>query len=326
MVQSILVRMPNWLGDFVMGLPCLESLRDAFPSAKITLMSKPHLHSLISSHHRVDRLLPPNVPEGEFDLGLLLTNSFSSAWSAWKGRIARRIGFRGNYRSFLLTDPIPFPKNRPEQHLVETYLHLLSPLGITPTVKVPRLWADRALRDRVCAEHGIGTNDRILGLNPGAAYGPAKCWPLERFRAVAQRFLLDRADGKVVVLGDQHGIASGETICRGLGTRALNLAGKTTLAECIAWLARCDLVLTNDSGPMHVASALRTPLVALFGSTNPVVTGPYGFGVVLRRPVACSPCYRRECPIDFRCMLGISVDEAYAALEKFMHKDIASER
>ena len=150
----------------------------------------------------------------------------------------------------------------------------------------------------------------ILGINTQAAYGPAKCWIPERFRTVAEHF---STKGSVLFFGDDKGKEEIEKICSGLPVH--NLAGKTSLPELISHIAACDFFLTNDSGPMHIAAACQTKLVALFGSTNDVATGPYKFGTVVHKRVACSPCYRRVCPIDFPCMREISTAEVIEKLE-----------
>jgi heptosyltransferase-2 len=164
----------------------------------------------------------------------------------------------------------------------------------------------------------------LFGLNAGAAYGPAKRWPRERFIAAAKG-LMQRIACRCWVFGAEADEADAASIARELATPAPGgsaaarcLAGRTSLRELCAALKACDVVLTNDSGPMHLAAAVGTPVVALFGSTSPELTGPGLPGtthhVVVRAPVPCAPCFRRECPIDFRCMTGISVEQVVEAV------------
>ena len=341
--QNILVRMPNWLGDCVMATPLLADLRARWPKAKITAMCQgatgdllkedPHLDEIFKFKrpsgwiHRCEHgdIVAP-LKQGEYDLGILLPLSFSSAWWFWRGGVKRRLGYAAHLRSWLLTDPVPLPEKLEQQHLVTTYKMLLSKLEIPLSDRPPRLYLSQeeaaAAKKRLAGELLSGWNpdqgNLLIGINPGAAYGSAKCWPVERFTALSQK-LMENPAIKLVFFGDPAGEPLVHTICKSLPLdRAINLAGKTTLRELMALIQACSLFLTNDSGPMHIASALQVPLIALFGSTNPTATGPYGGGVVLYKQAACSPCYRRECPIDFRCMTAIGVEEVYAAIQNML--------
>lgn len=335
--QNILVRMPNWLGDLVMGTPVLADLRLQFPEATITAMVSqglapvlqhdPHIDAIYGFkkasgwlHHNHNKQIISTLRKGDFDIGILLTNSFSSAYWMWQGKVARRIGFSGHFRGWLLNDPVLYPADYQTIHHVLLYKHLLTPLNIPLSQTSPRLYVteeeQKAVQNKLDSFH-IPKNSLIVGVNPGAAYGAAKCWIPERFIEVTKKLL---EDPRVYVLyfGDPAGTSLVETICKGLSDRVINLAGKTTLRELIAFIEACTVFLTNDSGPMHVASALGTPLVALFGSTSDIRTGPYGGGEVIHKRAPCSPCYQRVCPIDFRCMKEISVDEVYARLRKLL--------
>ncbi len=332
--------MPNWLGDLVMATPILQDIRQKWPKANITAMCQsnvapllqhdPHINEVYSykkpsgwihrhQHHRIFE----ELRLGEYNLGILLTNSFSSAWWFWRGRVANRIGFAGNLRSWLLSKAVPFPAGKETQHLVLTYKALLAPLGIPLSNTPPRLYVspeEIQAAHTLIGSYGVALKEQILvGINPGAAYGSAKCWLPERFRAVTERLLEDPRI-TVVYFGDPAGRPLVDDICQGLGARVINLAGKTSIRELLALMQACAVLLTNDSGPMHIASALGVPLVALFGSTSDVRTGPYGGGIVIHKRVECSPCYKRICPIDFRCMKRIEVDEVYAAILRSIKK------
>lgn len=313
--MNIVIRMPNWLGDLVMATPMIEEIKIKWPTSHLTALCKDPLLPLLEGHPSINALLPLSKAEHiQADLGILLTNSFSSAWHFFKNRIKKRIGYRNECRSFLLTDPKPFPKERGNEHLVDTYKRLLdvpfSPshpkLFITPQEKIH---AKQTLKN-----YGIPENVTLIGVNPTAAYGPAKCWLPERFRELTTRF----TDCYFLYFGDPSGQAQVAEICKGLSASVLNLAGKTTLRELMALIAECDAFLTNDSGPMHLAAALRTPLLALFGSTNEIATGPYHCGEIIHKHVPCSPCYKRVCPIDFRCMTQITVDEVEQKLRRIL--------
>jgi heptosyltransferase-2 len=327
--------MPNWIGDLVMATPILSDLRKAYPKARITAMCRAPLCELLRDDPEIDelfcfskasrfgrRMARRNIIEklrnGGYDLGILLTHSFSSAWWFWFGRVQNRIGYECNMRNWLLTQSLPFPKNMQNQHLVTTYKMLLEPLGISVSNTPPRLYLTaKEITDAraLLKEYGVPEGALVVGINPGATYGSAKCWLPERFRIVTEK-LLKTTDVYIFYFGDVATAGLVKEICRDLPSRVVNLAGITSLRELTALVSLCDVLLTNDSGPMHIADAVETPVVALFGSTSEVITGPYRMGTVIHKHVECSPCYQRVCPIDFRCMKQIETDEVYEAVRK----------
>jgi heptosyltransferase-2 len=338
--EKILIRMPNWIGDLVMATPILTDVRKAYPNAHITAMCRTPICELLKEDLDIDELfcfskasgfgrrserrdIVEKIRAGKYDLGILLTHSFSSAWWFWLGRIQRRLGYRANGRSLLLTDKIDFPAHVEKQHLVNTYKNILTPLGIPVSETKPRLFLlDKELEEArtLLKQRGVSPKARLVGINPGAAYGSAKCWLPERFRQVTEK-LLEHENIQIVYFGDQITQPLVKEICQGFPSRVINLAGVTTLRELASLIKLCDVLLTNDSGPMHIAAAVGTPLVALFGSTNEVATGPYKTGVVIHKHVECSPCYKRVCPIDFRCMKRIETDEVYDALIQTLNQN-----
>ena len=160
----------------------------------------------------------------------------------------------------------------------------------------------------------------MIGINPGAAYGSAKCWPPERFKALALRLLLEK-ETYVVFFGDASTASLVKEICQGLPDTAINLAGVTSLRELACLIKDCDLLITNDSGPMHMGAAFDTPMIALFGSTDDRLTGPYGQETaVINKRVSCSPCFKRVCPIDFRCMKQIGVEEVAERAQELLRR------
>jgi len=331
--KNIIIRMPNWLGDAVMGTPVIADLRRHWPDAKITVMSLRSVGSILEHDPNIDELFTFQRPSGwihrshvrnilmplrhgHYDLGVLLTNSFSSCWWFWRGHVENRIGFACNFRSPFLNYAVPFPKNKESQHQVITYKMLLEPLGMPVSDTDPQLYVTekekQTARDLLCL-YGISPKNRVIGINPGAAYGSAKCWLPERFQEVTRR-LLENKDMYILYFGDANGASLVEKICQNMPERVINLAKKTNLREFMALITLCDAFLSNDSGPMHLCAALGIPLLALFGSTSDVKTGPYKFGTVLHKHAPCSPCYLRNCPIDFRCMKEISSEEVYQSL------------
>ncbi len=335
--KNIIVRMPNWIGDLVMATPILTDLKKAFPKARLTAMCRSPICELLKEDPEIDELfcfsktsgfsrrqeqraIVEKLRKGNYDLGILLTHSFSSAWWFWQGKVRHRLGYEAHFRSLLLTERLPFPENIQNQHLVVTYKMLLEPLGIPVSETSPRLYLtdqEKADARTLLRQQGIPDQAIVVGINPGATYGSAKCWLPERFHEVAQRLMAD-PQVHVVFFGDQATASLVKEICLGLPSRVVNLAGATSLRELASVISNCDAILTNDSGPMHVADALGIPTVALFGSTSVVVTGPYHGAKVIHKHVECSPCYQRTCPIDFRCMKRIEVDEVVDAIEKII--------
>lgn len=339
--SNVIVRMPNWLGDLVMATPVLHDLRAHFPNARITAMCLAGQSALLENNPYIDTLLRFQRPSGwihrfhhahvfdelrknAYDVGILLPNSFTSAWWFWRGHVKRRIGYIDHGRRLLLNDPVSYPEDRKTLHQVTLYKRLLAPLGIPVSDTKPELFVNSEAQKAVKAllrDRGVQSQDTLIGINPGAAYGTAKCWPPERFKALTQQLLVE-TDYPIVYFGDHASAPVVNDICSSCGAsdRLINLAGKTSLSELVAAIQACSVLLTNDSGPMHIAAALGTPPLALFGSTSDVATSPYKFGRVIHKHVECSPCYKRVCPIDFRCMTRIEVDEVFRELQMLIEQ------
>lgn len=340
--QKIMVRATNWIGDAVLSLPAFAALRASFPKAEIVLVAKPWVGELYWYHPAVNRQIVYD-PEGQhrgargfwrlvqslraerFDLAILLQNAFHAAWMAWCARIPVRIGYAHDGRSALVSEAIDVPSPAAYGHQAYYYLQLLFRAGLIEkpeavreirlhVAESERQWATRKL-----AALGLGGPRFLVGLNPGASFGPAKCWLPERYAALADR-LIGALDADVLIFGSRAERPLAETIARSMEHTPIVVAGETTLRQLMALLVECRLVVTNDSGPMHLAAALGLPLVAIFGSTNERATGPVGSRVrIIKRPAACSPCGLRECPIDFRCMESVSVDDVYRSTLELIH-------
>ncbi len=335
--KKILIRMPNWLGDLVMATPLLKDLRDHFSKSHITAMCNSNVAPLLKEDPYVDEVLSFTKQSGwihgqhhslvkalrfgGYDLGVLTTNSFSSAWWFWKGNVQNRMGYAANFRSFLLNKAMKFPKEKEFQHQVITYKMLLACLGI-PVSDTPLHLVvseeELTLSSQTLKKYGAHVGEHIIiGINPGAAFGSAKCWLPDRFSHVTTK-LLQNPNVRVVYFGDHNTAPLVQDICQHLPETVINLAGKTNIRELMAHISNCSAMLSNDSGPMHIAAALKTPLVAIFGSTNDVKTRPYEHGTVIHKHVECSPCYQRVCPIDFKCMTQIQVDEVCQEILKLI--------
>ena len=340
--KNIIVRMPNWIGDLVMATPLLEDIKKKYPNSQLTVMCKTPFGQILENDPHVDEIFcfkkvrgavrrdqKRNIIEklsvGKYDLGILTTNSFSSAWWFWQGKVQERVGFKANLRSLLLSCGIDFPENKAKQHLVKTYKKLLSPLGVKESETPPKLYLkEEEIKGAydILSKYGVEKGHTIVGINPGAAFGSAKCWIPERFSEVAKKLSAKRSDVKVVFFGDESTAQLVKTICSELPKEVVNLAGLTSIRELMSLIKVCDVFLTNDSGPMHVGDALEVPLVALFGSTNDVATGPYRQGKVIHKRVECSPCYKRTCPIDFKCMKNIHTEEVYSEILQILESEI----
>ncbi|MCZ2076875.1 MAG: lipopolysaccharide heptosyltransferase II [Bryobacterales bacterium] len=343
--EKILVRAANWVGDAVMSLPAVRAVRERYPASYIAVLAKPWVADLYTRESSIDALIPYPAARGvkdvagklrvarriareQFDCAILLPNAFEAALVAWLARIPRRIGYSRDARGFLLTDAVAVPKqDEIPPHQRYYYLELLRRAGVLVSLPaVPSIELEGAAQARKAGASRFGEfemPERVIGVSPGAAYGSAKRWLPERFAEAAAR-LATGARAGVAVFGSPGERALCETVAaavRSHGVQALNLAGKTSLGQFIELAAACRLYLTNDSGAMHIASALGVPTVAIFGPTDFIATGPTGPAtVVVRESVSCSPCLLRECPIDHRCMTQVTVDRVVrAALELDAH-------
>ena len=234
-------------------------------------------------------------------------NSLRAALEAKLAGIPQRIGYARGGRGFLLTSTVPVPPRNPARlHQKFYYLDLATACGAPADDSLPEL-----------RRSSPAAKELQIAICPGAEYGPAKRWPIENYAAVAKH-LAEQRKAKLVILGAAGDAAIAASLAEQI-PGAENRAGQTSLAEFIAALESSRLVIGNDSGAMHVASALGIPTVAIFGSTEPALTGPLGSRTtVLRHHVPCSPCFLRECPIDFACMTSIGPEKVIAAAEKFL--------
>jgi heptosyltransferase-2 len=333
--NRILVRATNWVGDAVMSLPALRALHERYPDAEIAILAKPWVADLYRRETVARRVIPYTAKTlGEkwtagralacegFDCAVLLQNAFEAAAVAVAAGIPERIGYARDGRSFLLTRAVAVPRpGEIPRHERFYYLEMLRRAGIVqqlPACDRIRLEGSEEARASGLARfQELGLGGTVIGVSPGAAYGTAKRWMPESFAEAATA--VARSMGASVAL---FGSASERDLCASIeraitGVPVRNLAGQTTLAEFMDLAAACRVFLTNDSGGMHIASALGVPTVAVFGSTDETTTGPTGdLARVVREKVECAPCLRRECPIDHRCMTRIAPQRvADAALE-----------
>jgi heptosyltransferase-2 len=322
--DKILVRATNWVGDAVMSLPALRALHQRFPRAEISILAKPWVADLYGREPFCHRLIPYSASdlaskwraarglrEYGFDCAILLQNAFEAAAVAWIAGIPQRIGYARDGRGMLLTQAIPVPRpGEIPRHERFYYLELLRRAGILEAMPendlIPLEGAPAARIAGLERFRQLGMGETVIGVSPGAAYGSAKRWIPERFAESANRCAKELG-ASVAIFGSKDERELCAEVAAAIQAPVQNFAGETTLAEFIDLAAACRLYLTNDSGAMHIASALGVPTVAIFGATDDVATGPTGpLARVVREPVECSPCLKRECPIDHRCMTRVT--------------------
>ena len=335
--MKILVRATNWIGDAVMSLPAITAIRGSFPDAKITVLARPWVADIYARQTAIDRVIPYRAARGArdlsakwelakqlrseaFDCAILLQNAFEAALLARLAGIPRRIGYDRDGRGWLLTHPIAVPKaSEIPRHQSFYYLELLRRAGIldalpeTQTIRLDGI--DQAIARGASRFAELGTDLPVIGVSPGAAYGGAKRWMADGFADAATHVALQES-ASVALFGSESERPLCDAIAESVQTRGvkvISLAGRTTLREFIDLAAACRLFLTNDSGAMHIASAVGVRTVAVFGATDDIATGPTGpLARVVRQDVDCSPCLLRECPIDHRCMTRVTPDRVAA--------------
>ena len=346
----MLIRSSNWLGDAVMTVPAVRAIKQGRPDAHVTILTRAKLADFWKLVPEVDEVI--SIEAGDnifrvakkissgFEVAILFPNSIRSALEAWLAGIPRRVGFHAKGRNALLNQFVRKGKKviAPE-HQVNHYLRLATSIG---ALNSPDANPEKSFKGLRISNPETQSEPRIpfrIGLCPGADYGPAKRWLPERYAEVI-RTVNQRRECEWVLFGTKNDQPVGEQILNTPVTpgqkewahdpdtqtehptdgssgfkNCHNLIGKTTLSELITELSRCQLLLTNDTGTMHLAAFLGVPTVSIFGSTEPALTGPMGNGHrVIRHHVACSPCFLRECPIDFRCMKAVQVDEVVEAV------------
>lgn len=337
--SRVVVFAPNWLGDAVMGLPALQSVRAAFPEAHLAVAARPSVAAVYAMAPGVQQVVPLQARAGltsvqrwrqdasrlrdeRFDLAVLLPNSFLSAWIAAQAGIPERWGFATDLRGRWLTRAIARP--RPGLHQADYYLALTTAAGVAPAPRHAHLVPPAAA---VAAAGALVPSRPYVVLAPGAAYGRAKQWPPARYAELAAT--LHRTRGLVsVVVGAGADRAAGDELRAALaglpgGSAAapalVDVIGRTDLPTLAAVLAGAAAVVANDSGAMHLAGAVGVPVVAIFGATNEHQTAPLVASPESRPPrlaihhVWCRPCMLRDCPLGHACMLGVSA-AAVAAL------------
>jgi len=323
-MQRVLVRAPNWVGDTILSLPALRDVRRNFPGSRLEVLARPSVADVYRAVLEVDAVRETTsfgsdvaALRGNVDLAVVLPNSFGAALQLQRAGIPERYGYATQGRGLLLTRRCPVPREVRGQSEVYYYRAMLAGVGLEVTaapdasLRVPPAWSEAARR----LLEGSGG---WLGINPGAAFGTAKRWIPERFAAAADR-LARRHGLRPVIVGGSAEREVAQRVAAAMLTPPLVLCGRTRLGELLGVLAELKLLLTNDSGPMHLAAAVGTPLVAVVGPTDWRETHPFTpRATLVREPVPCAPCKLRDCPIDHRCMTGVTAERVVAAADALL--------
>jgi heptosyltransferase-2 len=335
--MKMLIRAPNWIGDAVMAIPALDTIRRLRANDEICILARPVVAELFSSQPFADRILEydfrgkhdgwlgrerlvAELRKEKFDVAMLLQNAFEAAWLAWRSGIPERIGYARDARSPLLTKAIRVPgDDEIPKHESHYYLELLRRAGWCEASRVSLpirlLVADVARTTAESALRNAGSKENTwrVAIAPGASYGSAKCWPPERFAHLADR-LISESGADVIFFGTPGEKEIAARIFSIMKLRAISMVGETSARDLAALFASCSAFIGNDSGAMHVAAAAGLPVIGIFGSTDPEGTAPLTEQFTLiREGVSCSPCFLRRCPVDHRCMERITVDSVFTA-------------
>jgi heptosyltransferase II len=335
--MKILIRGTNWIGDAVMSVPAMREIRRLFPEAHIALQTRPWAKDIFADSALFDEIIelgsldskitgPLRQAEAlrphKFDLGVLFPNSFASAFIARLGNVRKRVGYATDGRSFLLTDPIAVPKWKSQRHEVYYYLNLVGELEkdlfdrqtvamTAPAVDIPVSERRRSEARELLSQHGVDRSRPIVALAPGSTNSRAKRWHAESFAALSDR-LQNEHGTSVILIGAADEAEISDCVLALSTMRPVDLTGKTTLSQAGAILSEIDLLVCNDMGLAHLAPAVGTKTLVIFGPTDHVTTRPFSpLAEIARAGVECSPCMLRDCPIDHRCMTRVAVSQVF---------------
>ncbi len=339
-MQNILVcQTGGWIGDMVLLTPALRALKQVYPESRLELLLRPLVADLMESHPYVDACIVDEKTGGRcrsltklvgqirnksFDLAVVLhPTSFRNALLPFLARVPIRIGTNVSGRGMLLTKSC---RDDTSVHEVHRYLRVLHLLDIDTASDDLEFWhtdADRQFIENLLRAEGVSSDDRLIAVNLGTTW-TTKRWEVENFAEVIEQITRLAQGTKVVLTGSLTEQRLADALHTSLPT--INLVGKTSILQLGALLERCEVCLTCDSGPMHIAAAVGTPTVALFGPTDPIRHRPYGIGhTVIEEPVSCRPCYKRSCHLQdtpYLCMQEIGTTEVVKVVEtKLYQKD-----
>ena len=345
-INRIVVRAPNWLGDVVMSVAALRELRSVFPDSHITVATRAGSADVFMDAEFVDDVL---VQDGsalrsvsqqirewrqrKFDLALLLQNAFQSAAVAFLARVPIRIGYQADRRGMLLTHAVPLPPWKNDRHEIYYYLNLVReverPAGddaqtqsSDPDFTLHVSGERKRAAFELLRQNGGRTDMPLVLLCPGSINSRAKRWPTDRYAALADLF--SESGSQVALIGSGAEAEISRQVLTQTRHRPLVLTGRTSVLEIIAIIALADILITNDTGPAHIGSAVGTPTLVIFGPTNPATTRPFASTAeIIREPPDCAPCMLRDCPIDHRCMTAIQPEQVFAQAWRMLLRERA---
>ncbi len=332
--RKILIFNVNWLGDIIFTSPFIRAIREAFPESHIACVAVPRCKDILESNTRIDELIifdergpektflgklrfALRVRKKRFDTAFILHRSFTRALITFIAGIKERIGYHTKRRGFLLTKEVPLSQKTP--HRVEYFLGLAEAAGVDVSKKDYEFFItdeDRKRAGHILEKAGIGRNDRIVALNPGGNWNP-KRWPADKFAELADK-LIQKHGVTVLITGAAKDKALADELCGTMKRQAVSICGETGIRELASILQKAQLVVSGDSGPMHIAVSVGANVIALFGPTSSDITGPYGKGnyTVIKKDMECEvPCYDLTCN-DNKCMKAISVDDVLNVIDK----------
>jgi len=339
--MKIIVRGTNWIGDAVMSIPALRELRRIFPDSHISLHTRSWAEGLFRDADFIDDLVTFEknrwkikdvydnaqfLRDDGYELAVLFPNSFESAVTTFFSRIPRRIGYNKDVRGLLLTDPIAVPEWKNRKHEVFYYLNLVEEverriLGrdtVAQTIPNIALNISEERKEEArkkLSDLGVDLTKKTIALGVGSTNSRAKRWPAELYAKLNDKLQIELGVN-VILVGSEDEKGVSESVIKLSNKKPKDVTGKTDLAEAVAMLSVIDLLIANDMGLAHIAPAVGTQTIAIFGPTNAETTRPYSLNAeVIRKDVECSPCMLRDCPIDHRCMTRISVDEVFEAVK-----------
>lgn len=343
-VRQVVVRGVSWVGDAVMTIPALRELRRVLPGAHVTLATRRWAEGIFAGADYLDALLIEEQGRGKlrplleqrrqwragrFDLAVILPNSFQSALIPFAAGVTNRLGYATDNRRLLLTHPVIPPAWRQSKHEVYHYLHLVAELerhltggervsARTPVDAIFVSASRQTAARRFLAARGAKLDRPLVALCPGSTNSRAKRWPADRFAALADCLIAD-VGAEVAIIGSASERDVTEAVVAQMSERPLVLTGHTDLSMSVAVLSLVDLLVSNDTGPAHIAAALGRPTLVIFGPTDPVRTRPFSAAAeVIREPPSCAPCMLRDCPIDHRCLTAISAAQVFARAQEVL--------
>jgi heptosyltransferase II len=342
-IKSVVVRGTNWVGDAVMNIPALRELRRILPAAHISLCTRSWAEGIFADADFIDDILLYHKQKNavqtvikqaaewrrrKFDLAVLFQNAFEAALLAKIGGARHRIGYKTDGRGFLLSNAISVPAWKNERHEVFYYLNIIAELeqklyGQTtvserePDISLTVSKERKKAAQNLLAENGVDLSRKIIALCPGSTNSRAKRWGAEKYAALAD-LIQTNLNASIVLIGAPDELEVSEEVLAKSKSKSVLLTGKTNLAEAVAVLSAVDLLVTNDTGPAHIAPALGTRTIVIFGPTTPETTRPYSdLAEIVRKPPHCAPCMLRDCPIDHRCMTAITPQEVFQRITNY---------